>query len=260
MRRLKRLWGNIPRRVRIGINLVTSAMLAFAVYCFLGCPAFTLEQSFRRAEKAHLVGPSEILAVYEPAGSDYEQLLVADDGDAVIFYLYSSALHPSDALYYREKTGDLTVLAAPCVGDFPGEEYVLDLPIFIFDHYPEATRAELEFTLSETVNDIYYEKTYLLQSDREEAGWFHFNIHMESENWSVNEWGQAQGTPLGNETYLLYEFSYICGYRDSFNLQPQPVTVRLYDESGSLILEEIIQIRCVKDMAHQEREEQQSIK
>ncbi|MBQ7801123.1 MAG: hypothetical protein IJ375_02225 [Oscillospiraceae bacterium] len=254
MRKLKRLWGNIPRRARIGINLLGIVVLAFEVYCFLGCPAFTLEQNFRRAEKANLVGPSEILAVYEPAGSDYEHLLVADDGSAVIFYLHSGSLYSSDALYYREKTGDLTVLAAPGIGYFPSDKYVLDLPIFVFDNYPKAVRAELEFTLSETVNDVYYERTFQLESDREEAGWFHFNIRMESESWYVDEWGWEHGTRLGNEAYLLYEFSYMCGYRDSFNLQPQPVAVRLYDEREELILDETVQVRCAKDMAHRERE------
>lgn len=253
MRKLKQFWKSIPRKGKIAINLLLMALVSFGIYLFLGCPAFTAEQRYRRAERAHMVGPAKILEIYAPEGSNYQYVLVAEEPGAVIFYLYSDIPGSTGDLYYREKTGDLTVLAAPNILPGSSSMQVVDLPVFLFDEYPEALRAELEITLSETVNDEYFEKTYHLESSREAEGYFHFNIHAEAEGTYTDLYGFTLPNELGAEGIVLRQFSQMCGYADSFNLRPQPVTVRLYDESGALILEETLQIRCVSDMAHQKR-------
>lgn len=253
MRKLRLFWKSIPRKRKITINLLMMALIGALLYLFLGCPAFTAEQRYRRAAKAHMVGPGEILGIFDPEGSNYQHVLVAEEQNAVIFYLYSDVPGSMEDLYYREKTGRLTVLASPNIlpGSFGAQ--VLELPVFLFDDYPEALRAELEITLSETVNDEYYEKTYHLESPREADGYFHFHIHAEAEGSYTDIYGFELPNELGAEGIVLRQFSQMCGYDDSFNLQPQPVTVRLYDKNDSLILEEIVQVRCVKDMAHQKQ-------
>lgn len=242
MKSIKRFWGNIPRRVKIAINLLALYLLGFALYIFIGCPAFTAEQRFRRLEKAHMVGPARIIENYELEPYNYLNLILADDGDGVIFYLYADFRHGSEAFYYREKTGNLTVLAAPDMFSSISLEGSYTLPVFLFDNYPKAVRAELEITLSETLNDVYFENTYHLESQREGSGYFQFFIHAKS---STN----AEG-------FALQEFSAISGYDDSFNLRPQPVTVRLYDSSNELILEEEILVHCVAGQAHTEQGEE----
>lgn len=254
MRKLKYAWQSIPRKKRIVINILAIAVLSFAIYLFLDCPAFTAEQRYRRAERAHMVGPAEILGIYDPEGSNYQHVLVAEEQNAVIFYLYSDIQGSMEDLYYREKTGDLTVLASPNILPGSGDAQVLDLPVFLFDNYPEALRAELEITLCETVNDEHFEKTYYLESTREGHGYFHFNIHAEAEGTYTDIYGFEMPNELAAEGIVLRQFSQMCGYHDSFNLRSQPVTVRLYDENDALILDEIIQVRCVSDMAHQEPE------
>lgn len=255
MKRIKHFWGNLPRRVKIAINLLALFLLGFALYIFIGCPAFTPEQRFRRLEKKHMVGPARIIENYELVPYNYLNLILADDGDGVIFYPYADFRHGSEGFYYREKTGDLTVLAAPVLDHFSYWEYELELPIFLFDNYPKAQRAQLQFTLSETVNDVYFEKEYILDSVREEAGLFRFVIHAESENRHMDDWGRTQGTPLEAEGTVLQQFSHMCGYDDSFNLRPQIVTVRLWDAKDKLILEEEILVHCVAGQAHTEQGE-----
>lgn len=255
MKKLKQLWLNIPRRIRIAMNLLVIFLLGFGVWIFCGCPAFTAEQRYRQLEKAHMVGPARIIANYELEPYNYLNLILADDGDGVIFYPYADFRHGSEAFYYREKTGDLTVLAAPILDSFCYWEYELELPVFLFDNYPQAQRAQLQFTLSETVNDVYFEKEYILDSVREEDGLFRFVIHVGSNDWYVDDFGHKQGMPVGAEGVVLQQFSQMCGYDDSFNLRPQPVTVRLYDEYDNLILEEEILVHCVAGQAHTEQGE-----
>lgn len=253
MKGIRQFWLSIPRKTRAAINLLAIFLLGFAAYVFLGCPAFTPEQRYRRLEKANMVGPARIIGDYELEPYNYLNLILADDGDGVIFYLYASIHHGTESFYYREKTGDLTVLAAPCIERFAYWEHELELPVFLFDNYPQARRAQLQFALSETVNDVYFEKEYLLESTREEEGFFRFNIHAESDNRYVDDLGREQGTPLGAEGVVLQQFSQMCGYDDSFNLRPQPVTVRLYDEKDELILEEEILVHCLAGQAHADR-------
>ena len=255
MKAIKRFWGNLPRRVKIAITLLTLFLAGFALYIFIGCPAFTAEQRFRRLEKKHMVGPAQIIDNIKLVPYNYLNLILADDGDGVIMYLYASIHHGTEAFYYREKTGDLTVLAAPNLEHFSYWEYELELPVFLFDNYPAAQRAQLQFTLSETVNDVYFEKEYILDSVREEDGFFRFLIHAESEDWYIDDFGRAQGTPLGAEGAALQQFSQMCGYDDSFNLRPQPVAVRLWNEHDELILEKEILVHCVAGQAHTEQGE-----
>lgn len=253
MSSLKQLWSKIPRKARVLINLLAIALVGMVLYVFTGSPSFTALQRYRRAEKANLVGPAQILTICDLENAGYDHLLVADDGAGVILYGYSSLPGSQENFVYREKNGDLTVLAAPDFRFFGAEEYVLDLPVFLFDDHPAAIRAELELTLSTTLNDVYFEKDYLLESQREGDGYFRFNIHAESENWYTDEYGQEWGSTLGAEGHALQEFSRMCGYSSAWNLLPQPVTVRLFDTQNALILEQELLIRCAAGQAHAQR-------
>ena len=243
MKSIKRFWGNLSRRVKIAITLLALFLVGFSLYIFIGCPAFTAEQKFRRAEKAHMVGPGRILLTHDFSNNwSYEHMIVADDGDGVIFYEFSKRFGTLENLYYREKTGNLTVLAAPDMQSsisFDDGSYIL--PVFLFDNYPKAVKAELEVTLSETVNNVYFEQTYFLESQREDSGYFKFFLHSESDR--------------GAEGFALRALSGMSGYDDSFNLRPQIVTVRLWNSRDELILEEDILLHCVAGQAHAEQGE-----
>ena len=259
MKKLKRFWGNIPRKARICIDLLAILALLGVGYVLLGCPALSPEQHFRRLEKAHLVGPAEIVESFEVPNGSYDHVIVADDGDAVIVYCCNLRNYRWDqgTFIYREKEDGITVLPAP-VQDFSFDARIIDLPILLFHDHPTAVRAELELTLGESlgleetvweqggaVTTVPFEKTYRLEADREIGGYFRFHLHAEPEGEYVIRNGIEIWEPTGKETQALRVFSRMISETRMFLTEYVPATVRLYDRGGNLIAEEHLTIRSV---------------
>lgn len=267
MKKLKCLWLNIPRQYRVVFNILATLLLLFSLYALLDCPAFTPEQKYRRMEKAELVGPAQILEVMDIETLGYDQLLLAEDGDAII--LFQSSDNPWDQgdLIYREKTGPITVLAAPNSRVGIATDSVIDLPVFVFHEYPGAVRAELElefgegldytevkWTYGEEVTITTYEKTWYLESTEEKGGFFHFNIHAEADGRYVDHYGTEVWETLGSEGYALEIFSRMTDSNGSYIHEYIPATVRLYDENDTLIVEQNLNIRSVAGEIYAQRE------
>ena len=260
MKTIKRLWLNIPRKIRIGINILMILLLVFAAYILLDCPAFTPVQQFRRLEKANLVGPAEIVEIIDPPNGDYDHILVADDGDGVILYRYDDFEYrwAWGGFLYRAKSDGITVFPAPNHNFFGADRYVMDVPILLFHDYPDAYRAELELTFDEGIGvretrwesgeEVfidYWEKTYLLETHSEIEGYFRFNLHAESADWYVDEYGMDRGTPLGKEGIALQTFCRMIDMNRAYLQQYVNATVRLYDWDNNLIAEDHLTIRSV---------------
>ena len=260
MKTIKRLWLNIPRKIRICVNILAILLLLFAAYILLGCPAFTPTQQFRRLEKANLVGPSEIIEVIDPPNGEYDHIIVADDGDGVILYSYHDFSYRWDwgGFLYREKSRGITVFPAPNHPYFGADEYVMDVPVLLFHDYPNAYRAELELTFDEgigvqqtrwengeEVTIEYWEKTYRLEAHSDTPGYFRFDLHAESPEWYVNEYGIEGGTPLGKEGLALQTFCRMMDMNRAYLQEYVSATVRLYDRNDALIVEEHLTIRSV---------------
>lgn len=252
MKTLKRLWLRIPRKTRVCVNILAILLLLVAVYIFLGCPAFSPEHHFRRLEKANLVGPAEIIEIVELPNGVYDQMIVADDGDAVILYCYSLPSYRWDwgTFVYREKTAPITVLAMPGRHfGFIGQS--ADLPVLLLHDEPRAVRAELELTLGKNfgiqetvwesggnVSRRDFEKTYFLEAESDISGYFRFNIHAETDGsdplQTVEETVEGRALKLFSRMFVengMYLEEYV------------PATVRLYDSDGQLIAEESLTIR-----------------
>lgn len=259
MKAIKRFWGNIPRKVRICLDLLAILALLAVGYVLLGCPALSPEQHFRRLEKANLVGPAEIIEIAEIPNGSYDHVLVADDGDAVILYCYNIRNYRWDrgTFIYREKENGITVFPAP-VQDFAFDAMVIDLPVLLFHDSPNAVRAELELTLGEslgimettweqggTVTSVPFEKTYFLEADQEIGGYFRFNLHAEPEGEYVIRNGIEVWEATGKECQALRIFSRMIAENRMFLTESVPATVRLYDRNGELIIEEELTIRSV---------------
>ena len=256
---MKRLWLKIPRKIRVFINILCILLLISAAYILLDCPALTPTQAFRRVEKTNLVGPAEIIEIIDlPNGLD-DHVLVADDGEGVVLFHYDDFEFRwfSDFLY-REKSQGITVLPVPNHTHFGSDLYVMDLPILVFHDHPGAVWAELELIIDEgmgvretqweeggEVHTEYFEKTYRMEAVKYIDGYFRFNLHTESENWYVDEYGRHQGTPLGNEGWALQTLCrMMCEFR-SYLQEYVTATVRLYDAENNLITEETVIIRSV---------------
>lgn len=249
MKKPKKLWNRLSRPNRIWILVLGIICLLLMLYTFTGSPSLTIEPQFRRAEKAHLVGPSDILGYTEletDLRGGHWNMLIADDGEGVIFYCYAysdpSKIRDTE-LIYRKKTGDLTVLSAPYPQDDRTGLTTAALPVFLFDEYPEAVRAELDITLSITYRGEFFEKTYCLSSVRENPGYFQFTLST----------ANLQG--LGIEGYAIQVLTLISTYGG--RTMPDvsfPAAVRLYNSENELICEESLEITSVVQQAHDARQ------
>lgn len=242
MKKLRRIWNTLPKLPRFLLNLLVIAILIFAMYTFLSAPPFTTEIQYRRVEKANLIGPAEILGMESVDFSDYDRILVADDGAGAILYAESTERLCEPELIYREKTGSITILTAPDPAPYSITDTMRYATIFAFDDCPEAVRAELTLTLKADYRGEAFEKTYTLESDRTNTGYFKFLLRC------MNLEG------LGAESYAIQILSSITGYVGRYHMDTVlPATVRLYDSNDQLICEENISLRAVEAEAHIER-------
>ena len=257
MKKLKRFWGNIPRKYRAAINSLAVLCLVFLIYILIGSPAFTRTQKFRRMEQAELVGPARILASVDLDTEGYDGLILAETPRGVI--LFQSNAYPWDPgrLTYREKDGAVTVMTTPYIRHGLYDAQVIDLPVFVFHAYPGAVRAELELEFGQglayytEVNWTYgdasgtttYDKTWHLESREELGGVFRFDLHAEPEGETISDAYYDHWQPLTSEGQALEVFSRLMEPGDSYIFAAIPATVRLYDEADDLIAEEHLTIR-----------------
>lgn len=249
MIKYKSIWKRTPRKYRLPILWLMLAAVLLALYTFANSPTLTVEQEYRRAEKAHLVGPAKILGTtkLETIIPSYENMLIADDGAGIIFFCYDYAADPyyfnQTELIYRKKTGDITVLSAPFPNDSREHTTIAALPVFVFDNYPEAVRAELDITLQASYSGEDFENTYALKSVRKNQGYFQFTL------------GTANPQVLGAEGYAIQLLTLISGYGGrTIPNTAIPATVRLYDAQDQLICEQSVEITSVVEQAHRNQE------
>ena len=250
----KLYWKNLPRPVKVLLLLIGAFITSLLLYIFIGAPPLSDEHRYRRAEKAHLVGPAEILDIIEltpPQAGSYERMLLADGGDYIVMYLWNTQNAYHDELVYRKKMGDVTVYAAPTnlwyYFSWEGTPEI-KLPIVLFDNFPKAVRAELDFTLRATLHgDSAFSKDYSLEAHRETPGYFCSYIHAPGYSASDNDEGAVLASfssfTSGEVSNSIYVTTAI------------PANIRLYNADDHLIHEETVMIRHLSAEAHYERGE-----
>lgn len=217
MKKVKKLWHRVPRKVQVLILALLLLLSVLVFYISIGSPAFGVIHRFRRAEKAQWVGPSTIIGTEELDGVNYDRLLLAEDELGVYMYLYKND-SKYGSLHYREKSGDLTVLAVPQYASQHGIDRI-SLPIIAFDDCPEAVGAMLEVTVSASTT-----VTYSAEAQRENDGYFCFRI--EQSGWYNQIDALCVLSATGDSRYGAGTHT------------PFPGVIRLYDEAGQLIREE----------------------
>lgn len=254
MKKLKHLWLSIPRPYRAVFNALLCVILIITFYVCIGAPTLTMEQAFRRAEKANLVGPSKILESSEFLYYDYDRLILAETEDGVITFVDD----PSRGFNYHEKTGDITVVAAPKGFFFWGmSNWQVSLPVFVVDDYPEAARAELELhitgALTHSLNgeklDEPLDHHYCLTSHREQEGYFHFSLDLPFQD-PYDAHGNERNARHGADGYAL---DLLARTFTNFWTRVNPVSnaaitaaVRLYNEQDDLIAEKDLILRTME--------------
>lgn len=231
MKKLLKRWQQLPVKFRACTNIALICLCVLLIYIFVGAPALTPRQAFRRAEKAELVGPAEILEELHMGGYPYNRLILADDGDGVILFTYNRWSQAATDLLYVEKTGDLTIAAAPDQTFYPKENHA-SAAIILFHEGTRAVRAELDITLTAEYAGESHEKTYALESLMTLDRCFLFSV------------GAHSQSALGAEGQLLLQLQAV-GSNSMADTRDEaiPAVVRLYDKYNNLIREETIFLR-----------------
>ncbi len=236
MTNVKRILERIPRPARIALDLLLAALLLFARYIARGAPPFGEEAAFRRAEKAAMLGPSELIDRYYTESdwplvpsNCYNLTLLGDAGDAIYFYTYVVGRGSSDmdgVLTRREKTDGLLLTTIPSHSFPPSvfdETEKLTLPLLLFVDDPTAVKAELTLLLpngeTRTLTQKRGNPTDLESTEGPiKERYFRFLLHGGAEDW--RGW--------------MYELMYT-GNPHAESAAAFPATIRLFDAQGRLL-------------------------
>lgn len=217
------LWNRVPVKFRACWNLLAIGLCLVLIYICMGSPVLTVRGAYRRAEKANLVGPGEILAVLEPEGQTYSRLVLAQEETGVMLYAWDRWNAEAREFVYLAKEDPLTIAAAP------GQELLwtqtqATLPVYLFDDCPDAVRAELELTIQGEYEAEPYTKIYPLTAAREGDGYFAFCIHTNSSG--------------GSEGHSLAQLRNVTGnsMADTAGTVIR-AAVRPYDTAGDLLVD-----------------------
>lgn len=255
-RKLKKLFNRIPRPAKAIFCATCAVALAILYYIALGSPAFTFEQEFRRAEKANLVGPSKILDTLEGEYAEFDRMIVGETEHGICFFgeeittVYRGSDYKREEMMftfsYREKTGNITVLAAPNYTAALWDQFTYSIPVYVFDCYPEAVRAELELTITGTYS--YHSTGNMMITD------FSERFSAEAERTGEGFFRFMLKTSDKDSAYALKLLSDLSSSK-MFNTSKDvdtvvPGTVRLYDENGNLIIEQTFEICSAIAAAH----------
>ena len=229
---MRRLWRKIPRQLRFALDSLLVLALLTAVYVALGCPFLGETALFRRAEKANLMGPSEIIdrlrvqAEWPILGCD--EILIGEDGEEILFWFYRYSAK-SGTLLRRRKSDGLLLLPLPfCIGvDTMRWQREMTVPLFLFADEPEAVKATVRIQLSGT-DELTLTQTRgeNIRTGPGDLGsrerFFLFSIPVTYEDWYLDR---------GVSVRELLQ-----GYEDKrFRPVGVPVTVRLYDGEDRLL-------------------------
>jgi len=227
-----------PRRLRVFVNGACIALFVVALYVMLGGPRLSVKGDFRALERAHLVGPGEILGIEAGDFSHYDHLLVAEDPKGVILYAYDSKLwYRNEQLSYREKTGDIMVLTGPSYAGSLNRLWDFQVPVVVFGTPAEVTHAQVEIVTGGQNN-------YIVECVRRNQGYLYGTI-----SYRGRETGQW-------EVDLLQQLADLSSSQScSMDMTVIPIHVSMYDEADKLVGEKNVELYSVAYESHQREEE-----
>lgn len=230
MTKRKQYWSQVSRPKKSLICMIGILLSVLTLYFLVEAPAFSRNLQFRRAEKANLIGPCEILGTeeirfYRHDGTvDHEYLLVAQDDYGVALYpCHSNLCWHINPLIYREWRNEPLLLAYHRDTGAWTSRDSLELPLILFDNTPDAVRAEITLHLSVDA----FQKSYTLRAFRQQSGYFRFTLPFLHEDRSDSE-AQALKTLTRISDPAQWASSQIS----------VPYQLRLYDENGQLLIQQ----------------------
>lgn len=222
----------MKRKLRVALHILLILIAILLFYYSSGCPPLNTEMAFRQAERAQLLGPSQIVG-YEDLSYwfGYDKAIVAQSEYGYSLFEYHVAdddsIFGSGSLTYHPKGEQITLFTSDKMHP---HVYMDDLymPVFLFCENPNAVTAELDLY----THDIFYtgeilECTYSAQAQRSQGSYFLFKV-------------DVSGTvDLSSITFLQYSLNDISGGYYSLS---GSATVRLYDADGALLETHVLEL------------------
>lgn len=226
----------IPRKTQVAINLVSIPILLFLLYIFLGSPVLNWQQQYRRLEKAHMVGPAEIMGYEEVSGMLYNKIVLAKTEEAIVVSTVSLGDSGNDIFQYLEKTEGIMVFGGPY--DLNRLIPSVAMTVFAVVDQPEAVRAEMELQLYwlQYPEDQPKYPTFHLQAQRKEGGYFRFDI----------PYGEYNEEGLEYQAIELFSSWSRSAHGVHIPEDAYQASVRLYDSQNRLIVQETVNLQSIK--------------
>lgn len=222
------------RKLRFFLDALLALLLLAGVFLALADRAYTEDARFRRAEKAALAGPGKILDRFDLPehwpGVDYRRLLIADDGEEILFFPVYENPNPLlgyGSIFRREKTDGLLLTTLPSWGYMAYGDKHTAVPLFLFADDPRAVGAEVTLRLSD---DVVIELRQgrggreIPREDRDgyaREAFFLFNIPV-PENPASRSWTLLEELAKSNSWSMTVSAQF-------------SASIRLYDVSGALL-------------------------
>ena len=183
----------------------------FFIASITNWPSPTLEIAIARKEKQQLIGPSEIIGQLE---YDYGQIYLGKTDHGFITFEYTDDLGWDSAeLRYFPKENTATVFCTDFLLWYDQERW---LPIIVFPQNSKAASA----TLSLTVIGSEAQKSYQLESSRQEGGYCLFSLPLEDNS---------------GEVFWLLQQAITGSWQEYVLTGTVEIQIDFYDHSGNLV-------------------------
>lgn len=236
---MRKWWKGLSSRTKALLYLLTIFCLVFLFYIFIGAPALSWKHRYRRVERAHLIGPGQILGYEEVSGTVFSKVVVAKTAYGVIVCHIDEYAEEYGLLLYLPQKERITVTAAPqLLAPMEFDSEMDTVTVFAVDDHSEAVRAELDLELywQQQLNEEPEHPVFYLKAKREKEGYFRFDAPFESlgedtpERKALDLFSQyTRNYPQWRDQWIIPEGAY-------------KATVRLYDSADQLITEETVKL------------------
>lgn len=174
---------------------------------------FTDTQRMRLAERAQLVGPSDIV------GRENGLPVCGDVLIGQSLYGYTLFSCGNEELFYHKKAGDFTTFSPVNIPD-QFETQGQPLPVFVFTEQENAVNAKLTVTIFCTLGGSLMEYPFSAETNLSENGYFLFALSLEEHPY---EFYMNVLTEMLNQQEISYPLTY------------GTITLELYDSNGNLL-------------------------
>lgn len=198
---------------RILICSLIILICLFLIAMSVEMPGFTQKQRFRIAERAQMVGPSQIIG-HEYCAQPWGEVIIGQTDHGYTLFTCENG-----ALFYHKKLDSFTTFCpyAPR-GSTEKKNYVL--PVIVFTENSSGTHAKLTVQIFNTLSGKLSEHSVTAKAERDECGYFLFQFPYRD---SIGSMTSEVLTEMLNNTLCSWPLTY------------GTITLELYDNDANLL-------------------------